>query len=250
MPRVLVTDDNQAFADNLAEILGDAGHDVYVASSGEQALQAVRQERFDVMISDMRMPDIGGAELVHRARRIDPGLPAIVITAYTHDNELALARQEGLLSILPKPVPVPTLRALYSEGYIMPTLLQLLARARRNGLVALVEDDSKLCDNLTEILRERGFAAVTANTVLATSRLGSVMPFVALVDLRVPGGPDGEALRTLEARFPGIQILVMTAYHDATQALPPTDVFVKPFDTALLLHKIELIYQHSRACHG
>lgn len=237
MPRVLVTDDNQAFADNLAEILGDAGHDVYVASSGEQALQAVRQERFDVMISDMRMPDIGGAELVHRARRIDPGLPAIVITAYTHDNELALARQEGLLSILPKPVPVPT-------------LLQLLARARRNGLVALVEDDSKLCDNLTEILRERGFAAVTANTVLAASRLGSVMPFVALVDLRVPGGPDGEALRTLEARFPGIQILVMTAYHDATQALPPTDVFVKPFDTALLLHKIELIYQHSRACHG
>ncbi len=237
MPRVLVTDDNQAFADNLAEILGDAGHDVYVASSGEQALQAVRHERFDVMISDMRMPGIGGAELVHRVRRIDPGLPAIVMTAYTHDNELALARQEGLLSILPKPVPVPT-------------LLQLLARARRNGLVALIEDDRKLCDNLTEILREHGFAAVTADTVLATSRLGSVMPFVALVDLRVPGGPDGEALRTLAARFPGIQILVMTAYHDATQALPPTDVFVKPFDTALLLHKVEEIYQLSRACHG
>lgn len=237
MSRILVTDDNQAFADNLAEILADAGHEVYVASSGEQALQAVQQQSFDVMISDMRMPGIGGAELVHRVRRIDPGLPAIVITAFTHDNDLALARQEGLLSILPKPVP-------------MAALLSQIDKARRNGLIVLVEDDAKLCDNLTEILREHGFATVTAKTVLETSRLGSVAPFVALVDLRVPGGPDGEAMRTLAARFPGLQMVIMTAHHDSAGPLPTDDLFIKPFSTALLLHKVELIYQHSRASHA
>lgn len=237
MTKVLVTDDNQAFADNLAEILADAGHEVTVASGGDRALLAVQGARFDVLISDMHMPGIGGAELVHRVRRIDPGLPAIVVTAFTNDNHLALARREGLLSILPKPVP-------------MAVLLSQISQARRDGLIALVEDDAKLCDNLTEILRDRGFGTVTANTVLETSRLGHVAPFAALVDLRLPGGPDGEAMRLFADRFPNTPMLVMTAHKDALRATPSDHVFSKPFDTALLLHRLEEIYRHSRASHG
>ena len=121
MRKVLIIDDNRAFADNLAEILEDAGHLAVIADSGAQALQLAATSRFDVLLSDMRMPEMGGAELVHKARRIDPELLAIVITAHTYDDDLALAQHAGLLAVLPKPVPLPE-------------LLELLTHARRDGL--------------------------------------------------------------------------------------------------------------------
>ncbi|MFP2902372.1 response regulator, partial [Corallococcus sp. 4LFB] len=74
MGRFLVVDDNRAFAENLAEILEDAGHTTTVVDCGEAALQAARAERYDVLITDMRMAGMSGAALVHHLRQRDPGL--------------------------------------------------------------------------------------------------------------------------------------------------------------------------------
>jgi CheY-like chemotaxis protein len=234
MRRILVTDDNRAFAENLAEILEDAGYEAVVADSGAEALRRATSSRFDVLLSDMRMPEMGGAEFVHRVRRVDPGLPAIVITAYTYDNDLAQARREGLLGVLPKPVPVPT-------------LLELLAVARRGGLLVLIEDDASLADNLTEVLQARGFASVTAASALETERLGDISPFTALVDLRMPGEVDGEAMRKLALRFPGLPMLVVTGHLEIAPPVHYEGYFAKPFDTTDLLAAIEHLY---RAHHG
>jgi CheY-like chemotaxis protein len=233
MRNYLIVDDNLAFAENLAEILEDAGHRATIATNGEQALALVGHTRFDALLTDMRMPIMSGAEVVHRMRQIDPGLPAIAITAYTHDDELEAARKEGLLAVLPKPVAVER-------------LVELLSAARRDGVVALVEDDVAFADNLTEILRAMGFSAVTATTVTETERLGVVRPFAALVDLRVPGGPDGEAMRKLAAKYPGLPMIVMTAHLNAGTVLDATAVFSKPFATETLVKAIERIYRARR----
>lgn len=228
MRRYLIVDDNRDFAENLAEILRDQGDEVAIAGGGPEALALARGARFDALLTDMRMPLMGGAELVHEVRRIDPGLAALVVTAHAGDDALEAARREGLLAVLPKPVPVPR-------------LLELLASARRDGLAVIVEDDQRLSDNLCEVLRGRGFAAVTAASVLETERLGPVRPFAALVDLRVPGGPDGEAMRRLGLRFPGLPMIVMTGVHEHAP-LPPTAFFRKPFDTAALLDAVERLH--------
>ena len=229
MRHYLIVDDNRAFAENLGEIVRDLGDEVAVAENGEQALALAAKRRFDAIVTDMRMPLMGGAELVHHVRRIDPGLAAIVVTAYVRDNDLEAARREGLLAALPKPVPIGR-------------LLELLSSARRDGLVVVVEDDAALCDNLCEALRSRGFAAVTAASVLETERLGPVQPFCALVDLRIPGGPAGEAMRRLAAKYPGLPLLVVTAYHDEPP-IPHVALFSKPFDTAALLEAVERQHQ-------
>jgi CheY-like chemotaxis protein len=232
MRRYLLVDDNAAFAENLAEILVDTGAEASVAHSGELALALLQTSRYDAIVSDMRMPAMGGAELIHRARAIDPALPAIVITAYTADNELAAARREGLLAVLSKPVPIPR-------------LVNLLAAARRNGVVAIVEDDGALADNLTEALRGRGFAAITAHSVLEADHLG-VRPFAGIVDLRVPGGPDGEAMRRLATEFPGLPLLVITGL-DTPPVLPHAGLFTKPFDTGVLLAAVEHLHRSAHA---
>jgi CheY-like chemotaxis protein len=228
MRHYLVVDDNRALADNLSEIVEDHGDQVTVAHDGAEALELAKARRFDAIVTDMRMPLMGGAELVHHVRRIDPGVAAIVITAYVGDNDLEAARREGLLAVLPKPVPVGR-------------LLELLGVARRDGLVVVIEDDHALCDNISEALRGRGFASVTAASVLETERLGPVKPFCALVDLRVPGGPDGEAMRRLAAKYPGLPMIVVTAVHEPPP-VPPHALFQKPFDTAALLAAVERVH--------
>ncbi|HZI14919.1 MAG TPA: response regulator, partial [Myxococcus sp.] len=189
----------------------------------------VRTTRFDVLLTDMRMPGMSGADAVHHLRRVDPGLAAVVITAYPREDDLETARREGLLAVLPKPVPIPA-------------LVELLSRARRDGLVVLVEDDPALSDNLTELLRARGFSCVTAASVLATEHIACVQPMAALVDLRVPGGPDGEALRRLRARYPGLPVFVITAYPDVALLEGAAGVFSKPFDTGALLQALEQVH--------
>jgi DNA-binding NtrC family response regulator len=230
MRSYLIVDDNVALADNLAEIIRDSGDaDVVVADSGEHAMALVAQRRFDALVTDMRMPVMSGAELVHHLRHIDPGLPAIVVTAYTSDDDLEAARHQGLLAVLPKPAPLSR-------------LIELVRAARRDGLVALVEDDASLADNLAEALRARGFAAVTAYSVVDTARLGDVRPFCALVDLRVRGGVDGEAMRRLAEKLPELPILVVTAHSGVQPPLRHEGLFVKPFDTAALLAAVERLY--------
>src|SRR5215470_7175657 len=193
--RYLILDDNLAFAENLAEILRDQGHEAVVVNSGAEALEAVRHQKFDAVLTDMRMPVMGGAQFIHELRKIDPDIPALVATAYSGDDDLKVARNEGLLAILSKPLP-------------MERLLTLLRVARRKGLVALIEDDEALSDNLSEALRLRGLTVVSAKSILETERLGPVRPFAAVVDLCVPGGPAGEAMKLLNKRYPGIAIVV------------------------------------------
>jgi CheY-like chemotaxis protein len=230
----LLVDDNADFAENLAEIIQDAtGALVDIAPGGSAALQRAAGTRYDAIVSDMRMPVMSGAELVHRVRRIDPGLPAVVVTAYTNDDDLEAARHEGLLAVLPKPTPIPQ-------------LLELLSVARRDGLVALVEDDRALSDNISEALRSRGFATVTAASVLETERLGDVHPFAALVDLRVPGGPDGQAMERLAEKFPGLPLLVMTG-HDVVPPRPHQALYRKPFNTADIVAALELLHARAHA---
>lgn len=229
MRAYLVVDDNRHFAENLAEILRDRGDEAAVAESGPEAVALARARRFDAVLCDMRMPGMGGAEVVHALRRVDPGVPALVITAHARDDALEAARREGLVAVLPKPVDVPR-------------LLELLGAARRDGLVAVIEDDADLSDNLCEALRSRGFAAVTAGSVLETERLGPVRPFCALVDLRLPGGPDGEAMRRLGEKYPGLPMIVVTAHADAP-APPHQALFTKPFDTEALLAAVERLHR-------
>jgi len=228
MRRYLIVDDNREFAENLAEILRDRGDEVVVAESGPEAVDAARKQRFDALLTDMRMPVMGGTEVVQAIRKIDPGSAVMLITAHVSDQTLEAARREGVLAVMPKPVPVPR-------------LIELLEAARRDSVVLVVDDDPRLCDNLSEALRTRGFAPVTAGSVAEAQELRPVEPLCALVDLRVPDGPDGAALRLLAERYPGMPLIVVTAVHDP----PPLHhdrLFTKPFDTGELLGAVEQLH--------
>ena len=229
MSRFLIVDDNVAFAENIAEILADSGDEVMIASSGREAIELAQRHRFDAVVSDMRMPEMSGADVVRRLREIDAGLPAIIVSAYSADQPVDEARHLGVLGVLPKPVPVPR-------------LLSLLEHARRGGLVAIIDDDRAFADNLREILGEAGFASVVINSLAEVETLAGAPLFAAVVDLRMPGGPDGEAMRRLAARFPSLPLVVASGHPDATPPVPASVRLDKPLKPGSLVQMLDELH--------
>jgi two-component system response regulator PilR (NtrC family) len=100
---VLVIDDEPSVADALKVILSDSGYQVAVAMSGGEALDKLGKRRFDLVITDVRLPDISGLDVLRHLRRSHPGVLAIIITAH-HTPELAVESLSlGAVAVLPKP---------------------------------------------------------------------------------------------------------------------------------------------------
>jgi len=230
--KYLVVDDNLEFAENVAEILTDAGAEVCLAAGGGAALEHLKQTRFDVVVTDMKMPGLSGAELLRQLREVDPGVPVVLLSAWAQDAQVDEARRLGLLAFLSK-----------ASGTAR--LLDLLEHARRDATVVLVDDDRALTDNLSEALATRGFTVCSAATVAELDGL-LVKPFAALVDIRVPGTAEGAALRRVQELFPGTPMLVVTAVREFVEE-PGQEVFRKPFDTAALVARLEVLAQKAGA---
>lgn len=90
--KVLIIDDNDVAADLLAELLEDE-HAVRTAYSTAQALNAVKEERFDVALVDLKLPEVAGAVLARQLRSVQPALVFIAVTASSpreiQENEAA-----------------------------------------------------------------------------------------------------------------------------------------------------------------
>lgn len=232
MKDILIVDDNVDLAANLAEILESHGNTPVIAADGDEALELVRTRPIDAVLTDMRMPKVSGPELVREIRKLKPGMPVLAFTAYSNAAELAQAEALGLLAVLPKPVPVQR-------------LVNLLQAARPGGLVLLVEDDEAFRENVAEVLRERGLTVICVPTLAAVEGIAQVKPFAALVDLKLPDAPGGEAVERVRQRFPEVPQVVMTAHVDllAKGLSPDGAAMVKPVDMRALLGRLEALYQ-------
>ena len=109
--RLLVIDDEPSIRDLLTRVLATAGHDVVVAESGEEALAILAKERFDLLIIDRNLPGLSGLDVLRLVRIQDPGLFAIMITAFPNPESEAAARSLGVHSYITKPFGIVTIVA-------------------------------------------------------------------------------------------------------------------------------------------
>jgi DNA-binding NtrC family response regulator len=104
MARILIADDQEIMRDSLAEILTRAKHEIVAAGDGQAAVERLTAgQRFDLLITDMRMPRLGGMELLTEAKRLRPDLPVIVMTAYASIETAVAAMKQGAYDYLQKP---------------------------------------------------------------------------------------------------------------------------------------------------
>src|SRR5215218_1513871 len=171
---LLIVDDEGALRLAIAERLADHGYAVEQAGSGEEAVQRLAEFAFDVLITDLRLPGIGGREVLDAALERYPDIIAIVITGYGTVKDAVEAIKQGAADFITKPFQFDALlhvlrsaveqRRLKSENAYLRS--QLEDRYRIDGLVG----HSRNMRDLFQLLET---VAATSSTVLITGETGT-----------------------------------------------------------------------------
>ena len=101
--KALVIDDEQIVLDSVRKILLDGDYDTEVTLSGRQGLEWGIQKNYDVVLTDIRMPDIGGMVVLRDLKRAKPALPVLIITGYANVRSAVQAMRLGAADYLEKP---------------------------------------------------------------------------------------------------------------------------------------------------
>jgi DNA-binding NtrC family response regulator len=110
-PRILIVDDDPGQRSLLNTFLRTQGFETVMADSGQQALETLRTGKFDMMISDVRMPGLSGLETLRLARKEHATLPVLLVTAFTDVRDAVAAMRDGAVNYLAKPIDLDELLA-------------------------------------------------------------------------------------------------------------------------------------------
>jgi len=180
MARILLVDDEPSILSVLSTLLKAEGYEVVSALGGEKARDFLRNERFDLMVSDIRMSPINGMDLLRQAHDEHPGMPVIMLTAYGSVETAIEALKLGAFDYVTKPFKVDELlitvqRALdYSSALNENADLkaQLGTRYRLENIVAESQAMQNVCDMIKRV-------APTDATVLIYGESGTGKELVA-----------------------------------------------------------------------
>ncbi len=101
--RILVVDDDEFVCNSLKWLLADDGYDVETASDGKSALVVLSRHAFDLVLTDLMMPDVDGLAVLREVKRVSPHTAVIILTGYGTLEAAMAALKEGAYDFLTKP---------------------------------------------------------------------------------------------------------------------------------------------------
>ena len=116
--RVLLVDDEVELTQSLARVLGRRGLRVTTASNGSEALELFRERRFDLVVLDVKMPQLGGVEVLRRIKGVDPSVEVILLTGHPSVRTAVEGLESGAFDYLLKPPEIETLLAKLEQAYL------------------------------------------------------------------------------------------------------------------------------------
>jgi DNA-binding NtrC family response regulator len=176
--RVLIVDDHRQARESMADILREAGHQVDSCSSAAEALERLPQERFDCIVTDLKMPGMSGVEFIIQLERRQYPAEVVMVTAHASVSTAVEAMRHGAFDYIEKPFDVDQLE-------------QLVAQAVRHGRLTrgeLPEPDGDTFEPPEMIGRSSAMVALrdkiaqvapTSETVLITGESGTGKELVA-----------------------------------------------------------------------
>jgi len=161
--KALVIDDEQILLDSVSQILTDENYEVDVSLSGREGLNQAIEKEYDIVLTDIRMPDIGGMRVLRDIKRAKPSLPVVIITGYASVKSAVQAMKLGAADYIEKPfTPDQLLKAVDSALEIAATqepevqdlihkeeIIKVLERAASNS-----EFFTNLLEHATDALDE------------------------------------------------------------------------------------------------
>jgi DNA-binding NtrC family response regulator len=171
--RILIVDDEPKLGRLLVEMLETQGHDVSRAAGGAEALARLARNDLDVVVTDLRMPDMDGMALLRAAKRLSPAPEVILMTAYASTENAVAAMRDGAVDYLVKPFAMDEFRlrvARVLERRELSARADALARRidERQGFGSIVARS----EAITSVTEQARRVARTDETVLLVGESG------------------------------------------------------------------------------
>lgn len=161
---VLVVDDEQYMCDVCARTLRRCGYDVVATTDPQVAVHLLKQQPFDLLISDIRMPTMSGMDLALIAREQDPAIAIIIMTGYTSMESLHQSLQRGVAEFLAKPFELEQLRTAVED------VLRRREAMRNNVRAQTLEQVLQTSEALNASLDVPTIAAILLDRAFARTR--------------------------------------------------------------------------------
>jgi two-component system response regulator HydG len=240
-PTILVVDDNEDLLDTFAMILKRRGYCVETADNGVSAVDKFKEQSYDVTLMDIVMPKMNGVEAFHEIKKLQPEALIILMTAYSDEELLQMAKDEGIHRIINKPIRIDR-------------LIDLINEAATSQPILIIDDDDEICQTLAEILKSEGHEVLTAGSGEEAIALASEKTCqMAFIDVKLPNIDGLETLLRLKDINPDILTIMMTGFRnevkdalDKAQAASAITCLYKPFDPAEAAKIVQRIARKAR----
>jgi two-component system, NtrC family, response regulator AtoC len=131
-PSILIVDDDDVIQETLSDVLKKRGYEIFLSSSGKETLEMIKKNIIDLILLDIRLPDIDGLEVLKKIKEIDSEILVIMMTAVCTDIPTAVAAMKfGAYHYLNKPFELDELKLLIEKGLETKHLINEVRRLRR-----------------------------------------------------------------------------------------------------------------------
>jgi two-component system response regulator PilR (NtrC family) len=179
-PRILVVDDERSIRELLAIVLGREGYEVRLAENGGRAIELLEREPIDILISDIKMPDMSGVDVLRAAKRVDQDILGIMITAFASTETAVEAMRLGACDYLSKPFDIDLLKMKVREKIENRALRQENVLLKRTlGLSHRFGDLIGRSEAMLDMFKMVETVARTSSTILLTGESGTGKGLVA-----------------------------------------------------------------------
>jgi two-component system, NtrC family, response regulator PilR len=179
-PRILVVDDERSMRELLAIVLRREGYEVMLADNGRSAVEFLEREPVDLLISDIKMPDMSGVEVLRAAKKIDQDILGIMITAFASTDTAVEAMRLGACDYLSKPFDIDLLKMKVREKIENRQLRQEnLLLKRTLGLSHQFSNIIGRSEPMVAVFKMIETVARTNSTILLTGESGTGKGLVA-----------------------------------------------------------------------
>jgi two-component system response regulator PilR (NtrC family) len=179
-PRILVVDDERSMRELLAIVLRREGYEVLLAENGRTAVDTLEREPVDLLISDIKMPDLSGVDVLRAAKKIDQDILGIMITAFASTDSAVEAMRLGACDYLSKPFDVDLLKMKVREKIENRQLRQENVLLKRTlGLSHQFSNMIGRSEAMLEVFKMIETVARTNSTILLTGESGTGKGLVA-----------------------------------------------------------------------
>jgi len=114
--RALIVDNDEAHAETMADSLTRVGYQCTVATTGAAGAELIEKETFEVVVTDLKMPDVGGLEILAKCREVLPDAEVVLVTGHGTIQSAVEAMQQGAFNYLLKPLDLKQLRAVVDNA--------------------------------------------------------------------------------------------------------------------------------------